>query len=1210
MINSPHYLRKSLALALIVIGAQCWPLRARAQDSGKNQNPDRAVKVSKPKDSNQTPVASIGSQASAGNSPQLVVQLGHSTEISSLAMSADGRMVLTAGDKTARLWDVATGKEIRSFQGHSQSIVSAVFSPDEQVILTAGYDNTARLWDSATGKEIKKFEDTLFDVKAALFSPDGRIILARCLNEARMLDRETGQEIRRFKAPGLNSVAMSADGKLVLTGTGDADPESDKKAQLWDAATGKEVRRFNGHTSLINAVALSPDGRLALTGSADQTARLWDTATGKEVKRFTGHSYTVGAVAISPDGKLALTACTDEMSAWLWDISTGKKIREFVGHTYPVVSVAFSPDGKTAMTGSSDKTARLWSIATGKEIRRLEGHSEPIMSAEFLADNQITLIGHGNVAEVTDKTPWLWNATSSNEIVRFSGHSGWIPSAEVSPDGQRFLTGSHDQTARLWDASTGKEIRRFVGHTDLVRAVMSADGRTVLTASNDKTARLWDASTGKEIRRFVGHTNWITELMLSRDGRIVATGGDTTVRLWDASTGKEIRRFEDHDEQGHAIDVTPLTLSPDGRKILLSSRYHTIKLCDAATGAEIAKLETETDVRYAAFSPDGRMFMICGDDYAPRIWDAATGKEIKKTGEEIRSLIGQAESFGTVVFSPDGQFILTAGEDHTAQLRSATTGQELCRVVAFDDGTWVVVDREGRFDTNNLDEIRGLHWVLPDDPFKPQPIEIFMQEYYEPRLLTRILAGEKFKPVKLLSDLNRVQPVVAITNVRPEPSADAVTVTVEVSRASGAVQRDGKKVLLETGVYDLRLFRDGQLVGYAPDERGEIETDPATGKAVKTFKVRLPRKTGVTQAEFSAYAFNVDHVKSATDRKIFERPKDLAAAKGRAYLVTFGVNAYETADFDLNFAANDARRVQKIVSDRLTKTGEYEEVIQVPLVSDYEMRDAKKVVTEKAATKSNLKAVLDLLSGKTVAPELIKDIPNADKIRQARPEDLMLISFSSHGFADDNGNFYFLPYDTGRITEQRITEELMRRSISSQELALWLRDVDAGEMVMIADACHSAATVETEGFKPGPMGSRGLGQLAYDKRMRILASTQADDVALESELIKQGLLTYALTHDGIEAGQADFKPKDTTITLAEWLEYGASRVPSLYEEVKRGELQNFGRGEKRGMVVSIKKNNSAAGRENDSSQKKASYQQPSLFDFARKKSDVALVRGS
>ena len=145
---------------------------------------------------------------------------------------------------------------------------------------------------------------------------------------------------------------------------------------------------------------------------------------------------------------------------------------------------------------------------------------------------------------------------------------------------------------------------------------------------------------------------------------------------------------------------------------------------------------------------------------------------------------------------------------------------------------------------------------------------------------------------------------------------------------------------------------------------------------------------------------------------------------------------------------------------------------------------------------------------------------------------------------------------------------------------------------MIVDSCHSAAAVDTEGFKPGPMGSRGLGQLAYDKGMRILTSTQADDVALESALIKQGILTYALTHDGIEAEQADLN-RDKTITLAEWLQYGVQRVPGLYEEVMKGNVQQFGRGDR--AVVHVKS-------------KQSTFQRPSLFDFTKNKRDVLLMR--
>jgi hypothetical protein len=314
------------------------------------------------------------------------------------------------------------------------------------------------------------------------------------------------------------------------------------------------------------------------------------------------------------------------------------------------------------------------------------------------------------------------------------------------------------------------------------------------------------------------------------------------------------------------------------------------------------------------------------------------------------------------------------------------------------------------------------------------------------------------------------------------------------------------------------------------------------------------------------------------------------------------VSAYENAAWDLKFAANDARWVEETVGKRLSNTDQYEEVVPVALISDYEIKDGQRLLTEKLATKQNFRTVLEVLSGRKVQPERLRDIRNADKLKPARPEDLVLISFSSHGHTDERREFYVLPHDIGNGRGRGITKELLKKAISSEELSLWLRDVDAGEMVLVVDACHSAATVEAEGFKPGPMGSRGLGQLAYDKGMMILAASQSDDVALESERTQHGLLTYALIHDGIEAGQGDYKPRDQVITIREWLNYGVERVPKLHEEMQTGQLQTFGRGEgERGVIVAYTPTA-------NSLKKKNAFQQPSLFDFTKGKRDVILVK--
>jgi hypothetical protein len=212
----------------------------------------------------------------------------------------------------------------------------------------------------------------------------------------------------------------------------------------------------------------------------------------------------------------------------------------------------------------------------------------------------------------------------------------------------------------------------------------------------------------------------------------------------------------------------------------------------------------------------------------------------------------------------------------------------------------------------------------------------------------------------------------------------------------------------------------------------------------------------------------------------------------------------------------------------------------------------------------------------------------------------LIIYFSGHGYADAKGNFYLFPADIGAGAGKQISDAMLARCISSEELSAWLRDVDAGDMLMVIDACQSSAAWEREGFKPGPMGSRGLGQLAYDKGMRILAAAQADDVALEINQLKHGLLTFALVRDGIEARKADFLPKDGKLTLTESLAYCLQRVPKLYEAIIKRELPKLFREEGgRGPTVTG---------EQLSLKSKTLYQKPSLFDFVKKKRDITLAR--
>jgi hypothetical protein len=384
-----------------------------------------------------------------------------------------------------------------------------------------------------------------------------------------------------------------------------------------------------------------------------------------------------------------------------------------------------------------------------------------------------------------------------------------------------------------------------------------------------------------------------------------------------------------------------------------------------------------------------------------------------------------------------------------------------------------------------------------------------------------------------------------------------------------------------------------------------------------------------------------------------------------------GVSTFENPSFNLEFADNDAREMQSAIAEDLTVTGQFSEIVPISLTSDYKKQGARSGSMENLATKENFRKVLARLNNRdqqatapkqpavveapapatnatkparrgkrppkagsvpnqkakeaTVAqPSIESRITNFDKLRPATPDDMVLILYSSHGYADRAGNFYLIPYDTGAGTEKVFTETVQQHSISSEELSSWLRDVDAGELVLIVDACHSTAAVEGRGFKPGPMGSRGLGQLSYDKGMRILTATQADNVALENKTVRQGLLTYALTRDGLHSRYADFKPQDKTITLLEWLEYGEARVPKLNEEIRSGIISSalaqggdqprfVSQDNARGLVDTGPATPAAGSPPTDGSANNAQanavrLQQPALFDFARGSRDTVMAR--
>jgi RNA polymerase sigma factor (sigma-70 family) len=293
---------------------------------------------------------------------------------------------------------------------------------------------------------------------AVAFTPDGQLLATAGRNgSVRFWDVASGKEVRHLITGGhLYSIAFSRTGHLLATGGGERGKAGE--ARLWDPASGKEMESIRGRADLITSVAFSPDGRALAYGSRDGTVTLWDTAQRRKWVDSVGAAASVFGVAVSPDGKLLATAGGEEFvqpgrtrgDLRLWDVATGKELATVGGHTGTVTSVAFSPDGRTLASGGFDYAVSLWDVSTGKERMRMHGDAAIVRCVAFSPDGRTLASGsfNGSVS--------LWDARTGKQTASLKGPGDGVMSVAFSPDGRLLAAaGGTDTVGRVvvWEVA-------------------------------------------------------------------------------------------------------------------------------------------------------------------------------------------------------------------------------------------------------------------------------------------------------------------------------------------------------------------------------------------------------------------------------------------------------------------------------------------------------------------------------------------------------------------------------------------------------------------------------------------------------------------------------------------------------------------------------------------------------------------------------------
>src|SRR5205085_9453470 len=289
---------------------------------------------------------------------------------------------------------------------------------------------------------------------------------------------------------------------------------------------------------------------------------------------------------------------------------------------------------------------------------------------------------------------------------------------------------------------------------------------------------------------------------------------------------------------------------------------------------------------------------------------------------------------------------------------------------------------------------------------------------------------------------------------------------------------------------------------------------------------------------FTAYAFNRDNVKSA-DATLTLRGAESLRRTPTAYVLAVGINEYENKNYNLKFAASDATDfVEEVKRQRaLVEPGGRVEVV---------------TLLDRDATKQNIETALRRLSGEQAGPLPAGAPKSLEQLKAAEPEDAVVVYFAGHGTAQRN-RFYLIPHDLGYTGERELKTEfnlqtILSHSISDEELEQILEPLNAAQLVLVIDACNSGQALEADEKRRGPMNSKGIAQLAYEKGMYILTAAQSYQAALEAAQLGHGLLTYALVEEGLKSGAADVEPKDGVVNAREWLDFATERVPQMQEE--------------------------------------------------------------
>jgi WD40 repeat protein len=1063
---------------------------------------------------------------------ELIVPVGHSDYITSIDVSPDNKYLLSGSkDRTAKIWDIQSGKELLTLWSGESDVTAVDISPDGKkmlvadeygnlviyswpelkrifsnqsgrAIFTAGFSpdgnffiagewKTVKVYSAVTMSYIGSFsahviEGTVADVIDHSFSPDSKL-LATAGSSGRIIVYELPAGRMKYmcenKVEDLTTLTWSLDGKEILSNGGN----KGDSILLWNAQNGKFLGTKGGHKGRIYSIVWAPDSSVIASGGYDDDVSFWHNQNYSHKMTIKQNPDEIYDMAFSSDGSIIFTAGR-EQSIRMWDASTGLLLKHFKALSRSADVCRFTSDNLRIVTGYTSPNRRyrndiaVWDLAGTSGCRFFKTDYEvegPVVLAISPDGKQLAAAASFDQSNIRfyDMTSYA----QTGMIRRSHGSSRDVTFLYYAADSKKIYSGSEDYTIRSWDLKSYELLKEYSGHDDPVNGLLIMPDQQTMISSDEKGNIIsWDLNSGNIVKK-ISNTRGENVLSFnsSRDAKWFAISESYgNFQLWKSETPlmtKIIPTMRMH-------SALAICFSHDNRKLYTGGLSGEIKILDIQSGKSLAQMEGHTNrILSLDASADGRIIASGSSDNSMRLWDASVSKELL--------ICVPIDSIDWVMATPDHYYFCSKGALGSMAFRYRGSVYPFAQFDLQYNRPDIVLERAGYADKELIRALRRA---------------------YEKRL--RRL---QFDESMFSTDFH--MPVATI------PDREKIPLTTASPVFQFSLEASDDKYLLDkvfVSINDVPMsgsqgisLRDQKSAAW----KDRIEVQLGEGKNIVSFSVM--NEKGVESLKQTA---EITYIPQKSPERTL-------------YLCIISVSDYKDTTFNLKYAVKDGRDMALFMS---------------------EGKGFSKVHT-------------DTLFDKNATRENILKL--REKLMKSKVDDQVVLYLSGHGLLDDSLDFYYATWDVDFMHPAV-------RGITYEELEGLLDGIPARSKIMFMDACHSGEIDQEDvvisadaialadgkrsgiksysykglkiesGGSPAPRTSFDLMQELFANLDRgsgavVISAASGMGFALESDEWNNGVFTYALI-SGLRDKQADVN-RNGRVSVNELRSYITNEVSRL-----------------------------------------------------------------